>query len=77
MDIMKEIQKLTEEITQLTLKIESDYPELYRYLDENPMTLPAGSHPEIEKDVLSKYLQSLKEQLRHHLETHNKTNNTP
>lgn len=77
MNIMKELKKLNEEITRLTLKIESDYPELYRYLDENPMTLPTGSHPEIEKEVLSKYLQSLKEQLRHHMETHKKTKNTP
>ena len=72
---MKEIKTLLQEITDLTYKIETTYPELYRYLDENPLTLPVSSHPHIDKAVLQEYLQALRELLRHHLETHKTENN--
>lgn len=67
---MDRLSKLVSEISKLTLRMESDYPELYRNLDENPMTLPALGHPEIGMKVLENYLQSLKGLLEHHLQTH-------
>lgn len=67
---MKDLHHILNEITQLTLNIETNYPELYRTLDENPMTLPITSHPHIDKKVLQEYLESLKQLLEHHLETH-------
>jgi hypothetical protein len=72
---MNELRKLLKEITELTLDIETHYPELYRYLDENPLTLPVSSHPHIDKSVLQEYLHGLRELLRHHLETHKTENN--
>lgn len=36
---------LLKEINAITLKIELDYPELYEYLDENPITMPNMTHP--------------------------------
>lgn len=57
-------------ITQLTLNIETNYPELYRFLDENPVTLPTESHPNIDDHTMRAYLESLKQLLRHHVETH-------
>lgn len=66
---MENLQKLLSEITQLTKKIETDYPELYKYLDEDPMTVPAQSNPDINKKVLQKYLESLRQLLKHHIET--------
>ncbi len=68
---MKNLHSLLTEITQLTTTIETNYPELYRSLDENPMTIPAVKHPHIDKDILEDYLESLKQLLEHHLETHN------
>jgi len=65
---MKDLQDILQEITQLTLKIETDYPELYRSLDENPLTLPVESHPEINKQVMQIYLKSMKEVLEHYIE---------
>ncbi|MCK0131607.1 hypothetical protein MWU59_08835 [Flavobacteriaceae bacterium F08102] len=65
---MKDLHKILQDITQLTLKIETDYPELYRSLDENPLTLPVDSHPEIDKNVMQVYLKSLKEVLEHYVE---------
>ncbi|MEY8021187.1 hypothetical protein AB8P51_10170 [Muriicola sp. SD30] len=67
---MKSLQKILMEITQLTANIETNYPELYSYLDENPMTLPVKEDPHMDKKVMEDYLQSLKLLLRHHLETH-------
>ncbi len=67
---MKQLQGILKEITQLTYTIEANYPELYRTLDENPMTIPATEHPHIDKEVMQEYLESLKQLLEHHLETH-------
>ncbi|MDB9720444.1 hypothetical protein OAA67_01075 [Winogradskyella sp.] len=68
---MKTLTKLLTEITQLTTNIETNYPELYRSLDENPLTIPATDHPHIDKQIMENYLESLKQLLKHHLETHN------
>ncbi|SNR59431.1 hypothetical protein [Lutibacter flavus] len=67
---MKNLQELLKEITELTFKIEKKYPELYQFLDENPQTIPSKYHPEINKKELQDYLESLKQLLSHHLETH-------
>jgi len=69
---MDELRKVLGEITQLTSDIETKYPELYRSLDENPLTIPAKKHPQVDKDDLKDYLESLKQLLKHHLETHRK-----
>lgn len=56
-------QELLAEITQVTRAIEDNYPELQKYLDENPMTLPEGDNSNVEMDneALKEYLNSLKE----------------
>ena len=66
---MKNLHKLLSEITKLTKKIETDYPELYKYLDENPMTVPTQSDPSIDNKILQKYLESLRQLLKNHIET--------
>jgi hypothetical protein len=71
---MKRLQEITKEINDLTLKIEQEYPELYQYLDENPLTIPCCEHPELNTKTMSDWLDSLKELLNHHIENH-KTNN--
>ncbi|WP_047244866.1 hypothetical protein [Maribacter thermophilus] len=67
---MKNLQKILNEITQLTTRIETDYPELYRSLDENPMTLPVSKYPHMDKVVMQEYLQSLKQLLEHYIDEH-------
>ncbi|SHK39390.1 hypothetical protein [Maribacter aquivivus] len=67
---MKQLHKILNEITALTLNIETNYPELYRSLDENPMTLPVSQHPHMDKVVMQEYLESLKQMLSHYLEEH-------
>jgi ubiquinone/menaquinone biosynthesis C-methylase UbiE len=69
---MKALHKLMQEVLKLTTKIETEYPELYRYLDETPMSF--GKHPEKEVTIadLKNYLQTLREQLEEHIKTHRK-----
>jgi hypothetical protein len=69
---MDNLQIILAEISWLTRTIESDYPELYQFLDENPMTIPSENHPEIDKMILKDYLESLRQLLKHHLETRKK-----
>jgi len=65
---MKDLQKVLTEITQLTGNIETNYPELYRSLDENPLTLPISKHPHMDKKVMTDYLESLKQLLKRYVE---------
>lgn len=65
---MKNLQKILTEITQLTSKIETNYPELYRSLDENPLTLPVSESPHMDKEVMTEYLEGLKQLLSHYVE---------
>ncbi|MBU2945353.1 hypothetical protein [Zobellia uliginosa] len=67
---MKNLHKILSEIVQLTTLIETKYPELYRSLDENPMTLPVNEHPHMDKVVMQEYLESLKQLLQHYLDEH-------
>ena len=65
---MKNLHNILNKITQLTSNIETNYPELYRSLDENPITLPVSKHPQIDKKVMEEYLESLKDLLERYLE---------
>tara|TARA_R110000765_G_scaffold71846_3_gene139448 strand:+ start:221 stop:436 length:216 start_codon:yes stop_codon:yes gene_type:complete len=67
---MKELHSLLREISEITTNIETNYPELYRNLDENPMTITTSNHPHVNKIAMQEYLESLKELLKHHLEIH-------
>ena len=69
---MKNTQKIVAEISELTKTIETNYPEIYNFLDENPMTIPSENHPNIDENVLQEYLESLKQFLKHHIDTHKK-----
>ena len=63
---MTHLHAILREITALTTEMSTAYPELYRYLDENPLTLTISQNPQIDEQVMEDYLQSLKELVRHH-----------
>lgn len=67
---MKHIKKILNEITELTTDIETNYPELYVFLEENPLTIPSEKKPVITSNYLQAYLDSLKLLKEHHLELH-------
>ncbi len=69
---MKRLQKLSQEIVEITLKIEQEYPELYQYLDETPVTIPNSGTSEMSTKNFSDYLDSLRQLLNHHIENHPK-----
>lgn len=58
---MKDLNRIIIETTQLTSNREINYPELYKYIEEMPVTIPSEAHPNLEKEILRDYLESLKE----------------
>jgi len=69
---MKSLQKITEEISKITLEIEEKYPELYRDLTEMPITLsiPPKNEDTLTTKELSDYLNTLKKLLQKEIELH-------
>jgi hypothetical protein len=67
---MGDNRQLLEAITNLTYMIETEYPELYQFLDEIPMTIPYEAHPEVGTKALKDYLEDLKQILGHYKLTH-------
>ncbi len=69
---MKKLNLIMQEIIRLTAEMETHFPELYQHLEETP--LPLGQKPDgdISTAELENYLNTLREQLITHLETHQK-----
>lgn len=61
---MEKMQRLLKQINEATLQLQRDYPEVHSYLDENPLTISAGTSPELSSELLNNYLESLRELLR-------------
>ncbi len=70
---MKRLQDYIKEITILTLKIQEEYPELYQYLGEDPITIPNGKPHELDTKMYAEYLDSLKKVLKEHVANHSMT----
>ena len=56
---METERDLNNKIMQLTKEIREKHPELSRYLDEMPLTIPNDSHPEVTIKKLKEYYESL------------------
>lgn len=67
---MKEMKEILSEIVLLTNQIETEHPELYRFLEEQPMTIPAEDQPEIDRGTMENYLLGLRALLEHYVEEH-------
>ena len=52
-------EELNEKIMKLTMVIEENYPELTKYLSEMPIANLTESNPEISRQELSKYYDTL------------------
>ncbi|CDF81256.1 conserved hypothetical protein [Formosa agariphila KMM 3901] len=57
---MKTQEQLLKNISDTVWGIENDYPEIYKHLNENPMTIPEFKNPEVTTEDLKVYLKSLK-----------------
>jgi len=67
---MKTLQELYSEISKIVLDIENNYPELYKYLDENPITLTESSKPKVDVKSLEDYKESLIDLIETYKKTH-------
>ena len=70
---MKKLNQLMQEIIEITSLIETQYPELYKYLDETPVYICETEQKSICTKDLEDYLETLKQQLKNHIESHKKT----
>jgi hypothetical protein len=52
-------KELNAKILRVTMKIKDQYPELSKYLDEMPVTVPSEKDPEITLSHLQTYYESL------------------
>ena len=57
---MKNTHQVTDAIEATINTIRIDHPELVKYLDEMPITIPNECNPEIGLNMLTDYLESLK-----------------
>lgn len=71
---MKNLNKIMQEIISITSEMETANPELYKYLDETPLHISNSPERSITSKDLEDYLNTLKEQLRDYLKTHNGKN---
>ena len=67
---MSDLNTILKKISDLTYRIEIEYPELYQFLDEDPMTIPSIENPEMGKKVMQEYFEDLKEKLKQYSKTH-------
>lgn len=56
---MESEKELNEKIMVITMKIQKEYPELSKYLNELSVTIPNEKKPKINDRVLSEYYESL------------------
>ncbi len=60
--------ELNAEILRVTLMIHTEYPELSKFIEEMPVTIPIVDQPEINISILSDYLDSLNSLIFHYKE---------
>jgi hypothetical protein len=56
---MDNLNELNRKILDTVDKIRKDHPELIKYLDEMPITLPTENNPKMNVEQLKAYLDSL------------------
>ncbi len=67
---METINELNQKILQLTLQIQSNYPELSKYLSEMPETIPNEANPHIDLQTLQAYCESLEKLIEGYAGSH-------
>lgn len=68
---MKSEKELTENISKLTTIIHIEFPELIKYLNEMPETIPTVVCPEINAKILQDYFSTLENLLLEYAPNHN------
>ncbi len=70
-----EKKKLNAKILAITIRINDQFPELSKYIEEMPVTIPNEQHPKITQTNLETYYNSLSSILNKYILEHpeNKT----
>ena len=61
---METEKEINDKILAITMEIQSKHPELLKFLDEVPVTIPTESSPEINRKVSNDYYDSLRNILK-------------
>jgi len=56
---METEKELNSKILKITMKIQDQYPELSKYIEEMPITIPIEKNPEVTLKNLKAYYDSL------------------
>jgi hypothetical protein len=67
---MKTETELNENILKITMTIRNEFPELMKFLNEMPVTIPNEVSPEINIKILQDYYDSLVALLRKYAPNH-------
>ena len=62
-------KELNEAILKITLTIQSEFPELSKYIEEMPVTIPTA-HPDIKLKNLADYYDSLNNVMKKYAKSH-------
>ena len=68
--IMETEKEINDKIMKITMVIQENYPELSKYLNEMPVTIPIDSNPEVNVQALSKYYETLLTLFRNYVAEH-------
>ncbi|RAR72595.1 hypothetical protein [Flavobacterium aciduliphilum] len=67
---METEQEINAKIMKVTMVIHENYPELSKYLNEMPITVPVDSNPEVNVKNLQKYYDTLLTLFRNYVAEH-------
>jgi hypothetical protein len=67
---MKTEKELNEAILKITLRIHNTFPELSKYIEEMPITIPNVANPEIKIKQLTDYYNSLNNLIEKYMDNH-------
>lgn len=67
---MKIEKELNADILKIIMTIRADYPELSKYLNEMPVTIPDVATPEMTNKILFEYYKSLESMLKEYIPHH-------
>lgn len=67
---MKTEKELNDDILKITMTIKESFPELSKYIEEMPITIPNNSNPEINIKSLKDYYDSLDNLMKKYAKNH-------
>jgi hypothetical protein len=67
---MKTEKELNDDILKITMTIKESFPELTKYIEEMPITIPNNSNPQINLKSLKDYYDSLENLMKKYAKNH-------